>query len=138
MVERAIRGAEKNRDRRRLIASPNHNKGRGPERREGRLSDQFEQPVQCLAERFRVENRDLLAKAVNGNGPIWEIFTHDALGSAAGGRARVNGNPALCGWLVMAIAITVSDLLLNTSWLRIRTGRSPDCSRPLTGSKSAQ
>jgi hypothetical protein len=38
----------------------------------------------------------------------------------------------------MAIAIAVSDLLLNTSWLRISTGRSPDCSRPLTGFKSAQ
>lgn len=38
----------------------------------------------------------------------------------AAGSAIVNGNPALCAWLVIAIAITVSDFLLNRSWLRIK------------------
>ena len=69
---------------------------------------------------------------------ICEILTQDDFGSIAGGSGKVRGNPALCGWLVMAMAITVSDLLLNTSWLRIRTGRSPACSRPRAGFKSAQ
>jgi hypothetical protein len=69
---------------------------------------------------------------------ICEIFTHEGFGIMAAGSAIVNGNPARCAWLVIAIAITVSDFLLNRSWLRIRTGRSPACSRPRTGFRSAQ
>ena len=65
---------------------------------------------------------------------ICEIFTHEGLGIMSAGSAMVNGNPAFCAWLVIAITITVSDFLLNRSWLRIRTGRNPACSRPRTGS----
>jgi hypothetical protein len=38
---------------------------------------------------------------------ICEIFTHEGFGIMAAGSAIVNGNPALCAWLVIAIAITV-------------------------------
>lgn len=69
---------------------------------------------------------------------ICEILTQEGLGIIPVGRAKVKGNPAFCGWLVIAIAITVSDFRLNNSWLRIRTGRNPACSRPRTGFKSAQ
>jgi hypothetical protein len=69
---------------------------------------------------------------------ICEIFSQEVFGSASGGSGIVSGNAALWGWLVIAMAITVSDLLLNTSWLRIKTGRNPACSRPGTGFKSAQ
>src|SRR5947199_10586819 len=34
--------------------------------------------------------------------------------------------------------MTVPERSLNTSWLRTRTGRSPACSRPRTGLRSAQ
>src|SRR5574341_779108 len=34
--------------------------------------------------------------------------------------------------------MTVPERSLNTSWLKISTGRSPACSRPLTGFRSAQ
>src|SRR5690242_1496123 len=33
--------------------------------------------------------------------------------------------------------MTVSDLSLQTSWLTIRTGRTPDCSLPRVGFRSA-
>ena len=38
-----------------------------------------------------------------------EIFTHDGFGSFVESSARLSGKPARCGWLVMAIAMTVSD-----------------------------
>lgn len=47
------------------------------------------------------------------------------------------GKPARCGWLVNAIAITVPDRSLKTSWLSTSTGRRPACSRPRVGSRSA-
>jgi hypothetical protein len=59
---------------------------------------------------------------------IWLIFTHDRLGSLTLLSSRVRGNLARCGWLVMAIAITVPDRALNTSSLRTTTGREPPCS----------
>jgi hypothetical protein len=68
-----------------------------------------------------------------------EIFTHDGLGSFRCGNSKViRGKPALCGWLVMAIAITVSERRLKISWLGTSTGRRPACSRPRSGLKSAQ
>lgn len=38
----------------------------------------------------------------------------------------------------MAMAMTVPDLLLKTSWLIITTGLNPACSWPFVGFKSAQ
>ena len=69
---------------------------------------------------------------------ICEILTQEGLGKNDAGRAKVSGNPAFCGWLVMAMTITVSDFRFTRSWLRITTGLNPDCSRPRTGFKSAQ
>jgi len=46
---------------------------------------------------------------------ICEIFTHDDLGNISAGSAIVNGNPAFCARLAMAMAITVSDFRLNRS-----------------------
>src|SRR3989449_7452593 len=46
---------------------------------------------------------------------------------------------ASAGFLTgQATAMTVPERSLNTSWLRTRTGRSPACSRPRTGLRSAQ
>ena len=40
-------------------------------------------------------------------------------------------------WLVMAAAMTVGENLFPTSFCTIRTGRSPPCSDPTTGERSA-
>ncbi len=40
---------------------------------------------------------------------IWLIFTQDFFGRFAASSSSVRGNPARCGWLVSAIAITVPD-----------------------------
>lgn len=55
----------------------------------------------------------------------------------ADANSSVKGNPARCGWLVIATAMTVPDRSLNTSWLSTSTGRMPACSRPRVGFKSA-
>src|SRR5437868_1078030 len=52
--------------------------------------------------------------------------------------SQVRGKPALWDWLVTAMAITVPDFALKISWLITTTGRSPPCSWPRTGFKSAQ
>src|SRR3972149_389058 len=67
----------------------------------------------------------------------WLILTHDCLGNATLVSSSESGKPAFCGWLVTAMAITVPDRSLNTSWLGTTPGRRPACSRPLTGSRSA-
>src|SRR5437667_8689195 len=56
----------------------------------------------------------------------WLIFTQDFFGRAAASSSSVRGNPARCGWLVSAIAITVPDRWLKTSLLQ-------DEHRALTG-----
>lgn len=55
----------------------------------------------------------------------WLIFTHDCLGSLTEVSSSVRGNPAACGWPVIAIAITVPDRALKTSSLTTTTGRRP-------------
>ena len=47
------------------------------------------------------------------------------------------GRLALSFWLVMAAAITVGLNLLPTSFCTMSTGRTPPCSEPTTGLKSA-
>ena len=69
---------------------------------------------------------------------IWLVLTHERLGSLAVVSSSVSGYPALGSWLVSATAITVPERSLNTSWLRIKIGRSPACSWPRTGLRSAQ
>src|SRR5205814_6501232 len=64
---------------------------------------------------------------------IWLILIHDRFGRPPAWLSSVNGNAALGSWLVIATAITVPERSLNTSWLRIRTGRRPACSCPRTG-----
>lgn len=68
---------------------------------------------------------------------IWLILAHDRFGMSRFWSLSVNGNPAFWGWLVIATAITVPEWSLKTSWLKIKTGRNPDCSRPLVGLRSA-
>src|SRR2546422_6885004 len=69
---------------------------------------------------------------------IWLILIQERLGRPRALLSSVSGNPARGSWLVRATAITVPDRSLNTSWLRMSTGRSPACSRPRTGLRSAQ
>ena len=69
---------------------------------------------------------------------IWLILIHDRFGKPLALLSSVSGNPARGSWLVSATAITVQERSLNTSWLRIKTGRSPACSLPRTGFRSAQ
>jgi len=69
---------------------------------------------------------------------ICEILTHDCLGNFLLSSSRVSGKPAFGFWLVRATAITVPERSLNTSWLIIKTGRSPCCSLPRVGLSSAQ
>ncbi len=66
------------------------------------------------------------------------IFTHDFFGRVVDSIGSVSGKPAFGGWLVNAVAITVPDRVLKTSWLRISTGRRPGCALPLVGFSSAQ
>jgi hypothetical protein len=68
----------------------------------------------------------------------WLIFTQDRFGSWAEAISRVSGKPAAGSWLVTAAAITVPERSLKTSSLSTTTGRRPACSRPRTGSRSAQ
>jgi len=68
---------------------------------------------------------------------IWLILTQERLGNLDFKISCVSGKPARCSWLVSATAITVPERSLNMSWLRIRTGRSPDCSRPTVGLSAA-
>jgi hypothetical protein len=69
---------------------------------------------------------------------IWLILTQDFFGSAELSSSKVRGNPAFCGWLVIATAITVPEWVLNTSWLRMSTGRNPACSWPTVGFRFAK
>ena len=52
-------------------------------------------------------------------------------------RAMWVGSLDLSFWLVMAAAITVGLNLLPTSFCTISTGRTPPCSEPTTGLRSA-
>jgi len=69
---------------------------------------------------------------------IWLILIQERLGRPRALLSSVSGNPARGSWLVRATAITVPERSLKTSWLRMSTGRSPACSRPRTGLRSAQ
>ena len=60
------------------------------------------------------------------------------LGSFVSSSPSVNGKPAFWGWLVIAAAIMVPELLLNTSWLNTSIGLMTDCSCPMEGLRSAQ
>jgi len=54
----------------------------------------------------------------------WLIFTHERFPSpSCEGSSSINGNPARCSWLVMAMAMTVPDRSLKTSRLNTTTGR---------------
>ena len=53
---------------------------------------------------------------------IWLIFTQDFLGRFAASSSSVRGNPARCGWLVSAIAITVPERWLKMSLLNTIPG----------------
>ena len=44
-----------------------------------------------------------------------EILTHEGFDSVPSGKSKVSGKRALCGWLVIAIAITVSERRLKIS-----------------------
>jgi hypothetical protein len=68
----------------------------------------------------------------------WLILAQGFLGSFVSESSRVRGYPARWGWLVIATAMTVPDRSLKMLWLKIRTGRKPPCSLPMTGFKSAQ
>jgi len=46
---------------------------------------------------------------------ICPIFSHERFGSGVSVSSKVRGKPALGVWLVMAAAMTVPDLSLNTS-----------------------
>ncbi len=69
---------------------------------------------------------------------IWLILIHERFGRPFALLSMVSGNPARGSRLVSATAITVPERSLNTSWLRTRTGRSPACSLPRIGIRSAQ
>ena len=56
---------------------------------------------------------------------IWLILIHERFGRPRAPDSSVKGKPARGSWLVSATAMTVPDRSLKTSWLRIKTGRSP-------------
>jgi hypothetical protein len=66
------------------------------------------------------------------------ILTQDFFGKSPLSSSSVRGYPARCGWPVIAMAITVPECSLKTSWLMTTTGLRPACSCPFTGFKSAQ
>ena len=56
---------------------------------------------------------------------------------AVGGQGDMVGRRAFPVWDVMAAAITVGLCLLPVSFWTMRTGRTPPCSLPTTGLRSA-
>lgn len=71
---------------------------------------------------------DLAAEALRGQSSYLADFGPGTPGpKSAPMTSQVSGKPTRGSWLVSAAVITVPERALNTSSLRIRTERRPDC-----------
>ena len=75
----------------------------------------------------------------NGNAVMVDVSEKEITEriAVASGKIRVNDAVMSAIWEVIAAQMTVGLCLFPTSFCIIRTGRTPPCSEPTTGLKSA-
>jgi hypothetical protein len=91
-------------------------------------ADDFPKAVQHLRQVLGGRTAEALADALYGRRPDLTDLDRECFGNSETASSSVTGKPARRGRLVRAIGMIVPERSLNTSWLRISTGRCPACS----------